>query len=371
MRRAAAAILLIAGVSAFAAELPVRRAGAYQVALRLPESGLIAGEEMQIEFRISDATESDPVLGPLPIVRASVETTIDMPEMASMPKAKEIAHPEGVPGDYGIHPTFPHGGAYRLTMNIARPGAPVVSVEFPLEVQDRGAVATRKAPVRFGLDVASQPKSPKAGEPATLQLTVRDRGGLASDFEIVHEKPMHLIVVSKDLGYFRHEHPQPSGDGRFEWTHTFPRPGVYHLFVDVAPRAAGSQILFGTIKVNGKRTPVNEESTSAATSHVELSPSAIESKRTSVVVAAIHDRITSAAVTDLENYLGARAHLMLIHEDAVTFVHSHPDERAATTRQDGVVPFLVRLPKPGRYKAWLQFMRSGVLNTVELAVEGR
>src|SRR5437773_679464 len=85
-------------------------AGKYQVTLRLPLDGLYAQEEMQIEFRVEDTSRPDPLTGYTAVVRAVPEAVIDMPAMPGMPKFTEIAHPEGAPGDYGIHPTFAHGG---------------------------------------------------------------------------------------------------------------------------------------------------------------------------------------------------------------------------------------------------------------------
>jgi hypothetical protein len=49
---------------------------------------------------------------------------------------------------------------------------------------------------------------------------------------------------------------------------------------------------------------------------------------------------------------------MLVHEDAATFVHSHPGE-------DGGLNFLARFPKPGLYHGWLQFKRGGRVWTAE------
>jgi hypothetical protein len=64
--------------------------------------------------------------------------------------------------------------------------------------------------------------------------------------------------------------------------------------------------------------------------------------------------------TGLEPYLGAAGHLILIHEDAETFVHSHPTHETVT---GGELRFLSRLPKPGAYRGWLQFQRSGQIVT--------
>ena len=72
---------------------------------------------------------------------------------------------------------------------------------------------------------------------------------------------------------------------------------------------------------------------------------------------------------DLEPWLGAMAHLILVHEDAETFAHAHPDDRQPGVGREGRVPFLMRLPKPGRYKGWMQFQRKGRVETIELEAE--
>lgn len=352
------------------------RAGKYEVTLRLPATGLAAGEETQIEFRITDATQTDPVMGPLAVVRARIETSIDMLEMPAMPKALETAHPEGVPGDYGIHPTFPHGGAYRLTIRVSPPADESFQVEFPLNVGDADAGrARRSTPPRFRLELSSSPKKPKAGEPATLYLRVVDRldpKAAHSAFETLHEKLMHLIVVSKDLAQFRHEHPEIQADGSFVLQLAFATGGEYHVFADVAPRGSGGQILFSKLKVDGPTRSDAQQRLSSTinvgSTSVEITPTQIplETRKTFLLPVILRDSADGRSVQDLEPYLGAMAHLILIHEDALTFVHSHPDERPETPVIPGNVTFLVRLPKPGLYKAWLQFVRAGKLHTAPL-----
>ena len=45
--------------------------------------------------------------------------------------------------------------------------------------------------------------------------------------------------------------PDLGSDGKFTLEYTFPTGGEYHLFADVAPKGAGSQILMHPIRVNG------------------------------------------------------------------------------------------------------------------------
>jgi hypothetical protein len=47
-----------------------------------------------------------------------------MPAMSGMPKFAEAAQAEDTPGDYGIHPTFAHGGEYRHTARGPRRATP-------------------------------------------------------------------------------------------------------------------------------------------------------------------------------------------------------------------------------------------------------
>lgn len=358
-----------------------KRIGNYEISLRPPVAGIVAGEEIQIEFRITDATQVDPVLGPSPVVRARIETTIDMPVMPGMPKLIEVAHPEGVPGEYGIHPTLAHGGDYRLKLNVFPPAAGPFEAEFSFKAQDAGSGSRRNPPPpRFRVEVASDPKNPKAGEVTKLRFTVRERDNPRtpfSEFEVVHEKLMHLVVVSKDLAQFSHEHPKIMPDGTFTLDYRFRTPGEHHLFADVAPKGAGANVLFSKIKVTGKATspvrhiPLALRTQVDATS-VEIAPPEhpMETNKTKLVSVSFRNAADGEPVLDLENYLGAKAHLILIREDATTFVHSHPDERQTDAGVSGIVPFLVRLPKPGVYRAWLQFIRASVLHTAELELKG-
>ena len=213
--RAAVALLLLTA-AAQADEMPSARAGKYEVSLRLPVDGLAAQEEMQIEYRVVDATQVDAVMGAAPVIRASARSVIDMPSMPGMAKMTESAHPEGVPGEYGVHPTFPHGGEYRLQLLITPSGGSEFAVSFPLQVGDAVTAKNRKAKPRpFYAEVRTPPKIPKAGEMAEMELAVFSRAGgnaQVREFVIQHEKPMHLIVVREDLGVFSHEHPEMAAD---------------------------------------------------------------------------------------------------------------------------------------------------------------
>lgn len=68
-------------------------------------------------------------------------------------------------------------------------------------------------------------------------------------FEVVHEKPMHLLVVSKDLRFFDHIHPELGGDGTFQVSYTFPHGGEFLLFADATPTGSGQQVLVAPLQL--------------------------------------------------------------------------------------------------------------------------
>ncbi len=94
-----------------------------------------------------------------------------------------------------------------------------------------GMDETVVAPAAAGLRVewASEPTAPAPGQPVTLRYRVTDAasGRAITDLPLDHERPMHLILVSGDLGTFQHIHPQVVGD-TYSVTTTLPA-GAYTL----------------------------------------------------------------------------------------------------------------------------------------------
>jgi len=317
-----------------------------------------------------------------------------MPSMPSMARFEELAHREDVPGVYGVHPTFPHGGDFRFCIALLPPAEqPVMNprpdgpftVEFSLEVADASASprppSARVRPYR--LEVVSSPPAPAAGEPAQLDLTVRLENSPelreVVDFDLVHERPMHLFLVRRDLAYFAHEHPEIVSPGVFRMRYKFPAPGEYRLFADVAPKDAGSQVVTTKLSVRPgaaeppppspmPSSPVLQARAEGVAVELELPQGGLVAGRSSTVTARLSDA-KGRPVENLEPWLGALAHLILIQQDAETFAHAHPDEREPSLGRNGRIPFLVRLPKPGLYRGWLQFQRGGRVVTEELALE--
>jgi hypothetical protein len=191
---------------------------------------------------------------------------------------------------------------------------------------------------------------------------------------------MHLFVVRDDLTHFAHEHPEPAGPGAFRLRYRFPAPGRYRIFVNFAPRNFGTQTLAAPIAVAGLAgrpavprapalsTPVLAAEASGIRVQLELPDEGLPTGKTVTVTAILTDS-KRRPVRDLQPWLGALGHLLLIHQDCETFAHAHPDERERSAGADGRIPFLVRLPQAGLYRAWLQFRRGGKVQTAELALE--
>ena len=210
----------------------------------------------------------------------------------------------------------------------------------------------------------------RAGVPVTLAFQVRDPAGFAArDLEVVHEKLLHLIVVSQDLSRFDHVHPEPGPDGRFTLRHTFPAPGRYVLFHDFTPRSSGLQVVPVELVVEGDegprvplvvddRRPKRAGGFDVTLAHDPLGPGT-ECRMTFTLARG------GKPVTDLEPFLGAAGHLVMISEDRGSYVHSHP---LAASSGPGV-EFRVRFDRTGTYRAWGQFQHRGRVITVPFTVE--
>ena len=75
-------------------------------------------------------------------------------------------------------------------------------------------------------------------------------------------------------------------------------------------------------------------------------------------------------VTDLEPFLGAMGHLIIVSAGREQFVHSHPLEPRHRPPDRGPdIRFQCRFPAGGTYKAWAQFQHRGKVLTIPFTMQ--
>ncbi|CAN5696468.1 hypothetical protein BH11ARM2_BH11ARM2_37700 [soil metagenome] len=353
----------------------VLRSGKYQIELRIPDDGLYASEGVDVEFRISDTTQSDPIEGQKGVPNANPVAAVTMPSMEGMPVVRPHIHSEGVPGDYGLDLYFPHGGDYRIALNFTPEGGKPVKAAFVVSVKDAG---THAAKPPYAVKLIDPPTTAGTGK---LRLKIEDTktGETVTRFDMAHTKLFHLMIASKDLGWFVHEHPVQQPDGTFTIDQPFPAGGDYLVFADIAPKDKGSQVVSVPLHLAGPPPTWNSSlvltkgpsrNGGIVADFVPMEKPVPVGKMT-VLAFKLRDEATGKPVDDLQPYLGAHGHLMIVHQDGGTFVHSHPAEDAASERllKTGEVRFNARFPRPGIYKAWAQFQRGGKVVTLPFVFE--
>lgn len=225
----------------------------------------------------------------------------------------------------------------------------------------------------YRLDVTLLPR--ERGGASGFRLAVRDpqSGERVSAFTEVHERIFHLFIVSRDLETFAHVHPEKKADGVFEVRHDL-AAGQYMLIADFLPAAATPQLVQRVVVTPGYTGPLFAQPPMLAPGSLEqiaegmrvrLDPQFVAPRRASSLRFEIADAKTNAPVSDLEPYLGAAGHLLVVSQDLTVAVHGHP-EGVATTGP--VVMFDPVFPMPGVYKLWAQFQRQGRTITVPFVI---
>ena len=224
---------------------------------------------------------------------------------------------------------------------------------------------------KFSVDVKPIGGKIESGTPANFLFTLKDPTGLpVKSVEIVHEKPLHLLMVSKDLSWYAHEHPVLQPDGTFTFTFTFPAGGEYTLFNNFTPKNVGMQVVPVTITVEGASKPtmplIVDSDKPKTVDGYSVSLDTGGPIKTGV---ATHMAYTitkdGKPVDNLQPYLGAvMGHLVIMSQDMKEFVHSHPHEGGehgdehggAAAKSGGLrVDFETHFKTGGVYKGWAQF----------------
>ncbi|WP_377520415.1 hypothetical protein [Priestia megaterium] len=215
---------------------------------------------------------------------------------------------------------------------------------------------------------------PQANTTNQLTITIKDnKGKPISEFEVNHEKKMHLIVASKDLSKYQHIHPTYKGKGVFTVPVTFTQGGSFQLIADFVPKGQSDTVQMHAVSVKGNipapvsLTPDKELVKTVDRNQVSLKiDSQLKANQETMLNFHFEDAQTKQPIQDLQPYLGAVGHVVILNQDATKYLHVHPmDEKVKGSN----AMFHTTFPSPGVYKVWGEFQRSNKVFIVPFVVE--
>lgn len=194
---------------------------------------------------------------------------------------------------------------------------------------------------------------------ATVTFQIQDAAGEpVTSYDVEHEKELHLIVLgTRALRDFQHVHPTRAADGT--WTARLRlAPGTsYRLYADGSTGGAGF-LATGDVYTTGSNPgpqPLPEPATRDAVDGFDVD---LESGDGEATLRVTRD----GATVELEPYLGALGHLVVIRVDDLEYLHVHPEEGATPV-------FAVSGLAPGRYRYFFDFQVDGVVRTASFTVD--
>jgi hypothetical protein len=235
--------------------------------------------------------------------------------------------------------------------------------------------------VSYHVSLQYDPQIPEAGKPAKLSVYITEQpsGDTIHEFETIHDKLMHLIIVGEDLSYFAHIHPTLKvSKNAFTIFHTFPEAGKYKIWIDFKPKNGSQTIVAFNSNATGKpiHKPIpitNDKQYSkeiARKYQITLTRPKEIRANSDVEIAFSISNISGRPITDLEPLMGAGGHSVIISDDVKEFLHVHPSEEVdATWRGGPAVRFKTRFPNPGPYKVWGQFQHQGRTITPDFVLD--
>lgn len=222
------------------------------------------------------------------------------------------------------------------------------------------------------LMVQTEPSPVESGKPVKLNLMIHDaKGAMVKNFAVVHEEKVHLIIVRDGLDEFAHLHPAVDAAGNLTMTHTFPTGGLYRLYADHQPTGGTQATAMSELKVLGEAPPAP---TLAPDSPGKVKGNGLDADVTLKNVkagseATIRFELTDAAgkpVLDLQPYMGAMGHLVVLSSDGNKYVHAHPAE---DKQAKNVVAFQAHFMNAGLYKGWGQFRWKGEVRVIPFVMK--
>ena len=227
-------------------------------------------------------------------------------------------------------------------------------------------------PSNVTMQFSFKPTLPKPNEEVTLSLTpkLKDKPTEQVPLDVEHTKKIHLIAVSEDLSWFDHIHPEMGADGVYTTKEKFPTAGKYTLFADYKPSGANHTVdnlnvtVAGTVpiaKVYGADKLTGDAGDGFSVSLTPDGGKFVPNTATHINgVVLLNGKALD--VNTLEDYLGAKAHMVVVSLSDKKYLHVHPSV------EGGKFDLHTTFDKPGVYRGWIQFQSKGKVYTSDFVM---
>jgi hypothetical protein len=213
----------------------------------------------------------------------------------------------------------------------------------------------------------------QAGAKQTFAFQILQHDGTPLvKYQPKHDKLMHLIVVRRDLSNFQHIHPNLGPDGVWRVPLTVAEAGEYRIFADYMPMwGIHNETLGADVSVSGnfqpRPLPKASDTTSVDGYTVTMKGKPIPGKSVKMTLSVAKD---GKPVTDLEPYLAAFGHLVVLRDGDLAYLHAHPEGTPGDgkTKSGPDITFFVTAPSFGDYGMFLDFQHQGVVRTAAFSV---
>ncbi|MEU8607805.1 hypothetical protein AB0C29_07375 [Actinoplanes sp. NPDC048791] len=215
-----------------------------------------------------------------------------------------------------------------------------------------------------GLTLVPEATSLKAASAQPYRFRITGPGGAPiTTYAVVHDKPLHFVLVRRDLTGFQHLHPTMAPDGTWSVDLALTAPGSYRAITDFTAVVGGRQtpVTLGvdlTVGGDYRPVPLPAPVTEATTDGFVISYAGTP-RTTATQPLLMTVTGPDGKPATLEPYLGAFGHLVVLREGDVGYVHVHPEAQPV----DGAVKFWLTAPGPGRYRMFFDFQVAGKVHT--------
>lgn len=251
----------------------------------------------------------------------------------------------------------------------------------------------------YRVQLRTTPAAPTVGVATQVRVSVLAPGGLqVRRFDPLHGVAMHFIAVSQDLEDFAHVHPRANLTGTLSTSLTLAKAQPYTVFMEYDPagtagertsrsaiRPAGAQPKPATLDASTSFNGTQDRSKQFAGTDFRLVGHPAANLRRGVP-ARLHLRVAASGggALALQDYLGMRAHAIVLSQDLVTFQHLHGSPLSggmvggvhgghgggggdpSATSED--LAFEATFPAAGLYKVFFQVQRNNAVITAPFVI---